>query len=66
MNGDKSLQFIVIKMIMPSGFGDRKKVFFDPANELYLLVLKRGLRFFNATFTYLLNLLGAWRNGKQV
>lgn len=31
---------------MPSGFGDKTKVFFDPANELYLLVLKRGLRFF--------------------
>lgn len=47
MNGDKSLQFIVIKMVMPSGFGDKKKkVFFDPANELYLLVLERGLRFF--------------------
>lgn len=24
---------------MPSGFGDKKKVFSDPENELYLLVL---------------------------
>lgn len=46
MNSDKSLQFVVTKKVTPYSFGDKKKVFFDPVNELYLLVLGRGLRFF--------------------
>lgn len=54
MNGDKSLKNIGMKMVMPSGFRDKESALWSCKCTVFISPKERG--FFNATFTYLLNL----------